>query len=133
VSGRLLEFTVDKTLCGHGDEIKEFTLGLEVFGRKASFDPQSDSIVRVQARKLRERLLGYYESDGAGEIIRIEYKKGHLPPGHPPHQRRGTGARSGTCDARAVRFRTCRTRSAAPPACASIVARMRKYSGFLLM
>ena len=57
---RLLEFTVDKTLCGHGDEIKEFTLGLEVFGRKASFDPQSDSIVRVQARKLRERLLGYY-------------------------------------------------------------------------
>jgi adenylate cyclase len=50
---RLLEFTVEKTLSGHAGEIKEFTLGIEVFGRKTPLDPQLDSIVRVQARSAR--------------------------------------------------------------------------------
>jgi hypothetical protein len=77
---RLLEFTVEKTLSGHSGEIKEFALGVDVFGRKASFDPQSDSIVRVQARKLRERLRVYYESDGVHDPIRIEYRKGSYIP-----------------------------------------------------
>jgi serine/threonine-protein kinase len=77
---RLLEFTVEKTLAGESAEIKEYTLGLEVFGRKGSFDPRVDSIVRVQAWKLRERLLSYYESEGAQESIRIEYRKGSYVP-----------------------------------------------------
>lgn len=77
---RLLEFTVERTLAGESDQIKEYTLGLEVFGRKQSFDPRTDAIVRVQARKLRERLLAYYESEGAQEPLRIEYHKGSYVP-----------------------------------------------------
>lgn len=64
---RLLAFTVEKSLAGESGQIKEYTLGLEVFGRKESFDPRTDAIVRVQAWKLRERLLAYYESEGARE------------------------------------------------------------------
>jgi len=77
---RLLAFTVEKTLAGESAQIKEYTLGLEVFGRKESFDPRTDAIVRVQAWKLRERLLAYYESEGAREYIRIEYRKGSYVP-----------------------------------------------------
>lgn len=77
---RLLAFTVEKTLGGESGQIKEYTLGLEVFGRKESFDPRTDAIVRVQAWKLRERLLAYYESEGAQESIRIEYRKGSYVP-----------------------------------------------------
>jgi len=77
---RLLEYTVEKTLAGESGQIKEYTLGLEVFGRKGSFDPRTDAIVRVQARKLRERLLAYYESEGAQECIRIECRKGSYIP-----------------------------------------------------
>ncbi len=77
---RLLEFTVEQTLAGASAQIKEYTLGLEVFGRQEAFDPRTDSIVRVQARKLRERLLAYYESEGAQESIRIEYRKGSYVP-----------------------------------------------------
>ena len=77
---RLLEFTVEKTLAGESGQIKEYTLGLEVFGRKESFDPRTDAIVRVQARKLRARLLAYYESEGAQECIRIECRKGSYVP-----------------------------------------------------
>jgi TolB-like protein/Tfp pilus assembly protein PilF len=77
---RLLAFTVEKTLAGESGQIKEYTLGLEVFGRKQSFDPRTDAIVRVQAWKLRERLLAYYESEGAQEYIRIEYRKGSYVP-----------------------------------------------------
>jgi TolB-like protein len=77
---RLLAFTVEKTLAGESGQIKEYTLGLEVFGRKDSFDPRTDAIVRVQAWKLRERLLAYYESEGARENIRIEYRKGSYVP-----------------------------------------------------
>ena len=49
---RLLEFTVDKTLRGHADEIKEFTLGLEVFGRKASSAPMKRQIRICLAARL---------------------------------------------------------------------------------
>jgi adenylate cyclase len=77
---RLLAFTVEKTLAGESGQIKEYTLGLEVFGRKDSFDPRTDAIVRVQAWKLRERLLAYYESEGVRESIRIEYRKGSYVP-----------------------------------------------------
>ena len=77
---RLLAFTVEKTLAGESGQIKEYTLGLEVFGRKESFDPRTDAIVRVQAWKLRERLLAYYESEGRHESIQIEYRKGSYVP-----------------------------------------------------
>ena len=76
----MLEFTVERALAGDTSEIKEFTLGVEVFGRPSSFDPQQDSIVRVQARRLRERLMTYYQQEGARDPIRIEYPLGRYVP-----------------------------------------------------
>ena len=61
---RLLKYTVEKTLSGESGVLKEYTLGIDVFDRGEAFDPKIDSIVRVQARKLRARLEEYYAGEG---------------------------------------------------------------------
>jgi TolB-like protein len=77
---RFLRFTVEKTLEGEGDQLKEYRLGTEVFDRDASYDPRLDSIVRVEARRLRSRLAEYYESAGASDPIYIRYLRGGYSP-----------------------------------------------------
>lgn len=77
---RFLQFTVEETLSGRADGLKEYLIGVEVFGRPASFDPRSDAIVRVQAVSLRSRLANYYEKQGAGDPVVIEYTKGSYVP-----------------------------------------------------
>jgi adenylate cyclase len=80
---RLLRFTVEQTLAGHGAEIKEYTLGASVIGRGAGFDPKLDTIVRVQFRRLRTKLEQYYATDGKADPIVITYEKGgYLPQIH---------------------------------------------------
>ncbi len=59
---RFLEVVVNQTLEGKHDQIKEYLLGVEVFDRAESFDPKLDTIVRVEAGKLRKRLHEYYET-----------------------------------------------------------------------
>src|SRR5256885_3263844 len=61
---RLLAYVVEKTLTG-GSDLKEFSLAMDVFARTADFDPRKDSIVRIEARKLRLNLQKYYEGEGA--------------------------------------------------------------------
>ena len=61
---RFLEFTVTQTLAGNASSLKEYAIGTSVFGRKESFDPRTDGIVRVQAVALRSRLKEYYTSSG---------------------------------------------------------------------
>ena len=46
---RFLRYTVEQTMAGHAEQLKEYPIGVEVFGRKDSFDPRIDAIVRVQA------------------------------------------------------------------------------------
>jgi serine/threonine-protein kinase len=78
---QLLEHTVEMALNGLASEIKESTLAIEVFGRKtSSFDPRFDPIVRVQARKLRDRLSAWYETEGAQDEVVIEYVRGSYVP-----------------------------------------------------
>ncbi|MGA2326870.1 MAG: hypothetical protein ABSH05_11350 [Bryobacteraceae bacterium] len=77
---RLLRYTVEAALAGRGDSLKEYTLGVEALGRPESFDPRQDTIVRVQVRKLRERLAGYYAAEGGGESHRIVYRPGSYLP-----------------------------------------------------
>src|SRR5690242_7086790 len=67
-------------LQGHADQLKESVIGVEVFGRKADYDPRSDPVVRMEACKLRARLAEYYAGDGAGDAIRIEIPKGAYVP-----------------------------------------------------
>jgi len=75
-----LRYTVEQTILGRGDLIKEYSVGTEVFGRAASFDPRLDTIVRTEARKLRSRLSRYYETEGKDDRLRIEIHKGSYAP-----------------------------------------------------
>ena len=74
---RLLSYLVDQTLAGSADGLKEFAVGLEVFGRGPSFDPRLDTIVRAHARRLRQRLAEYYAADGRDSAVILELPKGH--------------------------------------------------------
>ena len=56
---RMLRFVVERTLDGQGDQLKEYLLGVEVFDRPSEYDPRLDSIVRVEARRLRAKLSEY--------------------------------------------------------------------------
>ncbi len=77
---RFLRFIVDESLAGRGRQIKEYSIAIEVFGRPSSYDPQVDSLVRVQASLLRTRLSEYYAAEGQTETIRIEIPKGGYAP-----------------------------------------------------
>src|SRR5439155_19796510 len=77
---RFLRYVVEETVAGRSENLKEYSIGVEVFDREASFDPRTDPIVRVQARRLRARLTRYYEEEGRHEEIRIELPKGGYAP-----------------------------------------------------
>jgi len=77
---RMLRFVVERTLDGQGDQLKEYLLGVEVFDRPSEYDPRLDSIVRVEARRLRAKLAEYYETDGVGDALRIRLAKGGYAP-----------------------------------------------------
>ncbi len=77
---RFLRFTVEKALEGAGDELKEYLIGAEVFDRRGEYDPRVDPIVRVEARRLRAKLETYYETEGRGDEILIEYPIGGYVP-----------------------------------------------------
>src|SRR3954449_8678550 len=72
---RFLRYVVEETLAGRGGQIKEYSLGAEVFIRGDDFDPRIDPIVRVQARNLRARMTKYYEGPGATEPLLIDLPK----------------------------------------------------------
>jgi predicted ATPase len=93
----LLRFTVHETLAGRGDELKEYVLGSTVLRKGEAFDPKADGIVRVQMRRLRERLAQYYAAEGRAERLRIEIPKGTYAPVF-----RVAGLQPGTTDSRVV-------------------------------
>jgi serine/threonine-protein kinase len=78
---RFLKYLVAQALRGDGTRVKEMTLGIEVFDRRASsFDPQLDTIVRVEARRLRARLSRYYREEGIDSLIEIGLPVGSYRP-----------------------------------------------------
>jgi TolB-like protein len=77
---RFLRFIVERTLDGSGDELKEYLLGVEVFDRTDAFDPRLDTIVRVEARRLRARLADYYREEGAADAVSIGLPRGGYVP-----------------------------------------------------
>ena len=79
-----LKYVVENTLQGHGDMLKERTIGIEVFGRSTSYDPSDDATVRVKAGEVRKRLGLYYSTEGAHNPLRIELPSGtYVPEFHP--------------------------------------------------
>jgi TolB-like protein len=75
-----LRFVVEQSLEGRAGELKETSIGVEVFGRPPDYDPKQDSVVRTEAGKLRTRLAEYYGGEGAGDPIVIELPKGGYAP-----------------------------------------------------
>src|ERR1700729_1420498 len=59
---KVLRYVCDETAAGRGDHIKEYSIAVEALGRKANFDPQTDTIVRVTFHTLRKRLQDIYET-----------------------------------------------------------------------
>ena len=72
---RFLNFVVDETLDGRGDRLNQYAIAMDVFDRDETFDPSIDAIVRVEAGRLRSKLLEYYAELGRDDPIRIELPK----------------------------------------------------------
>ena len=77
---RFLHYVVERSLDGQADQIKEYNVGVEVLGRGKDYDPRTDTIVRVQATRLRSKLNEYYQTNGSGDPVRIELPKGSYVP-----------------------------------------------------
>jgi adenylate cyclase len=71
-----LRFVVEQTLLGLGERLKGYTIAVEVFGRPPDFDAQTDPLVRVEAGRLRRRLIEYYADEGRDDPVRIELPRG---------------------------------------------------------
>jgi serine/threonine-protein kinase len=85
---RFVNFIVVETVAGRGDQLKEYVVGTEVFGKDQSFDPRNDPIVRVQARRLRARLDQYFREEGEADEFIIDLPKGGYVPTFKPRPSR---------------------------------------------
>src|SRR5258708_6824906 len=77
---QMLNYVCSKYFEGQSDQVKEYNIAVEALGRPAGFDQKRDSIVRVEAHRLRKRLSEYYEAEGAEHAIRIEIPPGQYAP-----------------------------------------------------
>jgi TolB-like protein/tetratricopeptide (TPR) repeat protein len=77
---RFLQVTVELALSGDTDRIKEYVLGRDVFDRGQDYDPRVDSIVRVEANRLRKKLREYYAEFGPADQVSIEFPPGNYVP-----------------------------------------------------
>src|SRR3569833_449574 len=88
----LLSYLCQKMFAGESNQIKEYSIALEVFNRSASFDQDSDSIVRVEANRLRKRLAEYYSGDGSSHALQITIPVGQYVPRCEPRRIETTDA-----------------------------------------
>lgn len=85
---RFLRFTIETTLAGNADVLKEYVIGTEVYDRRPPYHPSADSIVRTEARRLRNKLTQYYESCGKNDPVFVSYRPGsYVPAFHHHHPR----------------------------------------------
>src|ERR1700722_5861054 len=75
-----LRYTVEHALTGETENIKERTLGIEVFGREPNYDSNLDPVVRMTAAEVRKRLEQYYQARGRENEIHIDFSRGSYVP-----------------------------------------------------
>ena len=76
VHRHLLQYLAEKAIQGDADRLKEYTIGLEAFGKPDSYDPRRDSIVRLQVGRLRQKLTTYYQAEASPGELCISLPKG---------------------------------------------------------
>ncbi len=77
---KFLQFITAESSKGRQEELSEYVIATQVFGRPANFDPASDTIVRTQAYRLRTKLKEYYENEGRAERVIVDVPKGRYVP-----------------------------------------------------
>jgi hypothetical protein len=77
-SRRLLKYLADHTLAGDAEQLKEYTIGVDAFGKSAGYDPRQDSTVRIQIGRLRQKLSDYYQEEGKDESLVVDLPKGRF-------------------------------------------------------
>lgn len=83
---KLLRFMGEKYFSGHHDQLKEYNIAVDLFGRSAGrFHPNNDAIARVEAHRLRKRLKEYYETEGRDHAVRISIPIGSYIPAFSHH------------------------------------------------
>jgi hypothetical protein len=76
----MLRYVVGAALEGHAGDLKERTLGVEVFGRDPDYDTSADPVVRFSAGEVRKRIAQYYHENGNGSLLQIELPLGSYAP-----------------------------------------------------
>lgn len=76
VQRNLLAYLADKSISGTADNLKEYVVGLDVFGKPASYDPRQESTVRMHVGRLRQKLAEYYRLEGVEDPVVVDLPKG---------------------------------------------------------
>lgn len=75
---RLLRYLADKAFSGEADQLKEYAIGVDAFGKPPTYDPRQDAIVRLQIGRLRQKLGEYYRTEGKDDLVMLDLPKGHF-------------------------------------------------------
>ncbi len=79
-AAKFLRFVCERTFHNAPEPLTEYDVAIHALGRRPDFDPQRDSIVRVEAHRVRKRLQEYYEKEGASHAVKIVFSRGHYAP-----------------------------------------------------
>ena len=77
---RFFRYICEQHFAGRAEHIKEYSIALEALGRPTTFDPKKDSIVRVEAHRLRKRLEQFYREEGAAHSVHVVIPNGQYRP-----------------------------------------------------
>src|ERR1700691_753026 len=73
-------YVCDRYFEGEADKVKEYNIAVEALGRPGAFNQKKDSIVRVEAHRLRKRLSEYYSAQGLDHAVHITLPAGQYVP-----------------------------------------------------
>src|SRR4051812_24899394 len=76
VHRNLFNYLAEKSIAGEAHNLKEYTVGLDVFGKPPSYDPRQESVVRMHVGRLRQKLAEYYRTEGTDDAIIVDLPKG---------------------------------------------------------
>jgi TolB-like protein len=75
-----LSYVSEKKIIGEATKIKQYSIGVDVYGRELDFDPKTDPLIRIEAGRLRRKLREYYENQGKDDPVHVEIPRGNYVP-----------------------------------------------------